>query len=143
MARIAQIGIAFGTLGIILGVMGLFPGVTGVTPTPNIGIVQIIALLAGYILLILGALIYVKFTFYINTPSTLTQQIGTRLALTGLVFALLAGLADVLGFGSHFRTVEQDVYLIGPLQAAGVIGSFLLAAIGVLIYAIAGDSNEK
>lgn len=139
MARIAQIGIALGALGIILGLMGLFPGVTGVTPTPNIGIVQIIALIAGFMLLILGALIYVKFTFFINTPSNLTQQIGTRLALTGLVFALLAGLADVLGFGSHFRTVEQDVYLIGPLQAAGVIGSFLLASMGVLIYAIAGN----
>lgn len=143
MARIAQIGIALGALGIILGLMGLFPGVTGVTPTPNIGIVQIIALIAGFMLLILGALIYVKFTFFINTPSNLTQQIGTRLALTGLVFALLAGLADVLGFGSHFRTVEQDVYLIGPLQAAGVIGSFLLASIGVLIYAIAGNPDDR
>lgn len=143
MARIAQIGIALGALGIILGLMGLFPGVTGVTPTPNIGIVQIIALLAGFTLLILGALIYVKFTFFINYPSNLTQQIGTRLALTGLVFALLTGLADVLGFGSHFRTVEQDVYLIGPLQAAGVIGSFLLASLGVLIYAIAGNPDDR
>lgn len=139
MARVAQIGIALGALGVILGLMGLFPGVTGVTPTPNIGIVQIIALLTGFTLLILGALIYVKFTFYTTTPSNLVQQIGTRLALTGLVFAVMTGLADVLGFGSHFRTVEQDVYLIGPLQAAGVIGSFIVAAVGVLIYALAGD----
>lgn len=143
MARVAQLGIALGALGIILGLMGLFPGVTGVTPTPNIGIVQIIALLAGFTLLIFGALIYVKFSYYLGVPSNLAQQIGTRLAYTGLVFAVLTGMADVLGFGSHFRAVEQDVYLIGPLQAAGVIGSFILSSIGVLIYAIAGEPENK
>jgi hypothetical protein len=143
MARIAQLGVALGALGIILGLMGLFPGVTGITPTPNIGIVQIVALLTGFALLIFGALIYVKFTFYTNQASNLAQQVGTRLALTGLVFAILTGMADVLGFGSHFRTVEQDVYLIGPLQAAGVIGSFLLSSVGVLIYAVSGSPDKS
>lgn len=137
MARIAQLGIALGALGMMLTIMGLFPGITGIDPTPSIGIVQIMAILTGFTLVIFGALLYVKFTFYPNTPSNLAQQVGTRLALTGLVFAALSGLADISGFGSHTRSLAVDVFL-GPLQAVGVIGNFILSAIGVLIYAMTG-----
>jgi hypothetical protein len=135
MQRVAQLGIALGALGAVLVLMGLFPGVTGITPTPNIGIAQIITVLAGFYALILGALMYAKFTFYENIPSTLLQQIGTRLALTGLVFASLSGTADILGFGSHELSSEV---LLGPLQLFGVLGNFLLSAVGVLIYVMAG-----
>src|SRR5687768_13116554 len=89
MARAAQLGIALASLGAILALMGLFPGVTGISPTESIGIAQIISILFGFALLILGALAYVKFTFYSRTPSNLVQQIGIRLSLSGLVFAAL------------------------------------------------------
>ena len=97
MWRFAQVGIALGALGIMLCLMGLFPGVTGAEPTIGIGLVQVTMVLTGYTLLILGALTYLKFTFYLNVPSTLAQQIGTRLALTGILFAALSGLAAHLG----------------------------------------------
>lgn len=141
MARVAQFGIALGTLGIMLTLMGLFPGVTGVAPTYGIGIIQIFAILTGFGLLITGGLIYVKFTFYASIPANLAQQIGIRLALTGLVFAGLAGLADVVGFGSHVRGEGVDI-LLGPLQAAGLIGSFVVSSIGVLIYALTGKPDS-
>jgi hypothetical protein len=137
MTRVSQIGIALGALGGMVTLMGLFPGVTGLTPTPGIGIIQIITMLFGFSLLILGALIYVKYAFYAHQPPTLMQQIGSRLALTGLVLASMAGLADLLGFGSHGRGFTEDV-LLGPLQAAGIIGSFMMSCIGVLLYAITG-----
>lgn len=137
MERFAQIGIALGALGIVLALMGLFPGITGVEPTVGIGVVQVLMLIVGYALLILGALIYVKFTFYLGQLSTLTQQIGTRLAMTGLLFAAISGLADILGFGSHIR-IEGNEFFLGELQALGILGSFLVSSIGVLIYAIAG-----
>jgi uncharacterized membrane protein len=142
MARAAQLGIALGALGAILALMGLFPGVTGITPTESIGIAQILAILVGFTLLILGALAYVKFTFYSLTPSTLMQSVGVRLSLTGLVFAALSGLADISGFGSHTSTIAAEIFL-GPLQAAGVIGSFLIASLGVLIYTIAGTPDSR
>jgi hypothetical protein len=135
--RVSQLGIAIGALGGMVTLMGLFPGVTGLTPTPGIGIIQIITMLFGFSLLILGALIYVKYAFYANQPSTLMQQIGSRLALTGLVLAAMSGLADLLGFGSHGRGFTEDV-LLGPLQAAGIIGGFMMSCIGVLLYAITG-----
>jgi len=142
MARLAQIGIAFGALGIVLAFMGLFPGVTGLPPTPGIGVVQVMLLLSGFALLIFGALIYVKFTFYVACPANLAQQIGVRLALTGLVFAAMAGMADFLGFGSHLRTATSDIFL-GPWQALGLIGSFVVSAIGVLLYAVTGNPTSS
>jgi len=137
MERFAQVGIAIGALGVVIALMGLFPGITGVDPTIGIGIVQVLMVLVGYALLIFGAIIYVKFTFYLGVPSTLWQQIGTRLALTGLLFASLAGLADILGFGSHIRIEGNDIFL-GELQAFGILASFAISSVGVLLYAVAG-----
>ena len=140
MPRVAQFGIALGTLGAVLAVMGLFPGITGIEPTLGFGIAQIVSILGGFSLLIIGALIYVKFTFYPTTASRLAQQIAIRLALTGLVFAALSGLADILGFGSHARTPDLNIDIfLGPWQATGLLGSFLIAALGVLLYALTGD----
>jgi hypothetical protein len=142
MQRIAQFGIALGALGIVLTFMGLFPGVTGLEPASGIGIVQIFTILVGFTLLILGALIYVKFTFYPSQAANLAQQIGVRLALTGLLFAAMAGLSDILGFGSHPRGPDTEP-LFGFLQAFGLIGSFAIASLGVLIYAIAGSTGSN
>lgn len=142
MGRVAQIGIALGALGGILVLMGLFPGITGLKPTDGIGIVQIAIILVGFAFLMFGALMYVKFTFYEHKASNLAQQIGTRLALTGLLFAALSGLSDVFGFGSHSPTIAED-YVLGSLQTLGIIGSFIIASFGVLIYAVAGQIEEN
>ncbi len=141
MARIAQFGIAVGALGVMLTFMGLFPGVTGIEETGGIGPLQIFTILGGFTLLITGALIYVKFTFYFGCPANLAQQIGVRLALTGLIFAAMAGLADILGFGSN-PPDTGDIYL-GPWQAVGMVGSLLIASLGVLIYAITGPPEKQ
>lgn len=139
MWRFAQVGIALGALGAMICFMGLFPGVTGAEPTVGIGIVQVAMVLFGYALLIFGALIYVKFTFYLGVPSTLVQQIGTRLALTGLLFAALTGLADILGFGSHIRdAVNVTDIFFGQWQMVGILASFALSSFGVILYVLAG-----
>ncbi len=137
MWRFAQVGIALGALGVMLCFMGLFPGVTGAEPTAGIGLVQVVMLLTGFTLLILGALVYLKFTFYLEVPSTLVQQLGTRLALTGILFAALAGLADILGFGTHIRDDVADIFF-GQLQMIGILASFALSSLGVLVYVLAG-----
>jgi hypothetical protein len=139
-ARIAQFGIAVGALGVMLTFMGLFPGVTGIEATGGIGPLQIFTILGGFSLLIAGALIYVKFTFYLGRPANLVQQIGIRLALTGLIFAAMAGLADILGFGSN-PPDTGSIYL-GPWQAVGMVGSLFIASLGVLIYAVTGGEVD-
>ncbi|MDQ7033785.1 MAG: hypothetical protein Q9P01_02805 [Anaerolineae bacterium] len=137
MNRFGQIGIALGALGIMVTLMGLFPTITGVEETVGIGIVQIFLLLVGNGMLIFGAILYAKFTFYLNIPSTLVQQVGIRLALTGLLFAALSGLSDILGFGSHLRSDTADVYL-GWLQMVGLLANFAVSSFGVILYAVAG-----
>jgi len=138
MERFAQVGVAVGALGIVLALMGLFPGLTGVQPTFGIGIVQVLLLLSGYGLLLLGGLIYAKSMFYLGQNATLWQQIGTRLALTGWIFAALSGLADLFNFGSHSRSATSDIFF-GQLQALGLIASFGVSAFGILLYALAGS----
>ena len=137
MWRFAQVGIAIGALGAMIFFMGLFPSMTGALPTMGIGIVQVMMVLIGYALLVLGALIYVKFTFFLNVPSTLVQQIGTRFALTGIMFASIIGLADILGFGSHIRNATSDIYF-GQWQMVGILTSFAVSSLGVLLYVLAG-----
>ncbi len=141
MVRLSQFGIAVGALGIVLTLMGLFPGVTGVEPTPGIGIVQILMAITGFSLLIGGAFIYVKYTFYEKQRATLAQQIGIRLSLTGLMLGAMVGLADILGFGSNVRTATTDIFF-GPWQAVGLLGGFLMASIGVLVYAVTGSMDD-
>lgn len=142
MIGIAQFGIAIAALGIVLALMGLFPGVTGINPAAGVGVVQFIMILVGFTLLDFGALMYVRFTFYVGRAATLTQQIGVRLALTGLVLAGVVGMADFLGFGSHARTETTDVYF-GQFQALGLIGSLVISALGVLIYAVMGRPPDE
>ncbi len=138
MIRVAQLGIILGALGIVLMLVGLFPGITGLPPTVGFGVVQILVILFGYALLIFGALLYVKFFFYAMQDLTLLQQIGIRLALTGLTFSVLAGLADVLGFGSNPRPAGEEI-IFGPLQIWSLLGCFALASFGVIVFALAGE----
>ena len=137
MWRFSQVGIALGALGGMICFMGLFPGVTGAVPSVGIGLVQVVMVLIGYTLLILGALTYLKFTFFLDVPANLVQNIGTRLALTGILFATLSGMADILGFGTHIRDDAGDLYF-GQLQMIGILASFGLSSFGVLVYVLAG-----
>ena len=142
MWRFSQVGIALGALGGMICFMGLFPGVTGAVPTVGIGLVQVVMVLIGYTLLILGALTYLKFTFFLDVSANLIQSIGTRLALTGILFATLAGMADILGFGTHVRDDTSDLYF-GQLQMIGILASFGLSSFGVLVYVLAGANIAK
>lgn len=138
MIRIAQFGILLAALGFIISLMGLFPGIILLNATPGFGAVQILILLVGLTVVILGVLIFVRFMFYANQPLTLVQQIGVRIIFTGLTFTALTALADYLGFGSNVTAQGEDV-LIGPLQLAGMLLSFGIASLGVVVFALAGN----
>ena len=138
MIGIAQFGIVLAAFGAVLALMGLFPGVTGIQLAFGVGIIQFVSILLGFALLDFGALIYIKFTLYVGRPANLGQQIGVRLTLTGLVLAGLTGMADFLGFGSHLRGGGSDIFF-GQLQALGLLGSLLISALGVMVYAVIGN----
>ncbi|MEM6281223.1 MAG: hypothetical protein AAF787_03440 [Chloroflexota bacterium] len=138
MIRVAQSGILLGALGMMITFVGLFPGVIAIPPTPGFGIGQILTVTIGLATLILGALVYVKFKFFARKNLTLTQQIAIRISYTGLTFAALVAMADVLGFGSNLRSGGEDEFL-GPIQLTGILINFGVAAVGVILFALAGD----
>ena len=140
MGKLSQVGIAVAVLGGVITLIGLFPSITGFEPLQGIGILQILVILTGFSTLITGTFIFVQTTYYPGVRHNLAQQIGVRLSMTGLVIATASGLADVLGFGTHPPSAEQRPFL-GTLQAAGLIGGFLIASAGVLIFAMLGDSD--
>lgn len=140
MPAIAQFGIAIGALGAVLALMGLFPSVTGIQPGGGVGVVQVVSVLVGFTLLTLGALLYVKFTFYVGRAANFSQQIAVRLSLTGLVLASMSGLADFLGFGSHLPGVVEPV--LGQWQAVAILLGFLVASLGVILYALNGTPPD-
>lgn len=137
MVRVAQLGIAVALAGIVMTLVGLFPTLIGFPLTPGIGVMQILLMIAGLILLVLGGLLYVRFTFYAWQDLTLAQEIGVRIAFTGLTFLALSALADVLGFGSNLRPTGEEIVL-GPVQMIGILVSLGFASIGVIVFAVAG-----
>ena len=48
----------------------------------------------------------------------------------------------VLGEHRHTRAAAAEVF-IGPLQAFGVIGNFLMSSFGVLLYTLTGDPRQN
>lgn len=121
----------------VIALIGLFPGIVGLETIEGVGVLQVLVILIGFSVLFIAAYIFVKQTFYPGLPTTLAQDIGVRLTLTGLLIAAAAGLADVLGFGTHGPVIDTRP-LMGRLQAIGFIGGFLIASAGVGIFAMFG-----
>jgi RimJ/RimL family protein N-acetyltransferase len=140
--QLVQFGILVATLGVILGLIGLYPGVTGVEPKSGIGILQIIILLFGMTLVIVGAMIFVKVGFYPTAPSNLAQRIAIRLSFTGLLFSAAVGLSDVLGYGSNPPNGDESFPILGIYQVAGLVIGFVVALFGVVLFLVAGPVYE-
>lgn len=136
--RMAQIGIIVALTGGVATFVGFFPGVMGLDNAAGVGFFQIMVVLIGFALIILGAYLFVQATYYYGADHNFAQQIATRLSLTGLILSLASGLADVLGIGSNPFIGDQRGYF-GTVQFIGMFGGFVIASIGVLIFALMGD----
>jgi len=142
MERYVQVSITISVLGIVIALIGLFPGIVGLNTTEGVGVLQVLVLLLGFTLLFSGAYIFARQAFYPGQPNTLAQDVGVRLTLTGLLIAAAAGLADVLGFGSHPPT-ETERPLLGNLQAVALIGGLVIASVGIVVFALIGPSTKE
>lgn len=141
MEKYGQFCITLGMLGIVIALIGLFPGIVGLETVEGVGVLQVLVILLGFSLLFTAAYIFARQTFYPGQPTTLAQDIGLRLTLTGLLIAGAGGLADVLGFGSHAPT-ETERPLLGGLQAVALVGGILIASGGIVIYALFGPPAQ-
>jgi hypothetical protein len=145
MGKLTQFGIAVAILGAVITFIGLFPGVVGLEQTTDVGVIQVLTILVGFSALITGAFIFVQSTYYPGVKHTLAQEIGVRLSMTGLVIATASGLSDILGFGSNPPITDVQRPFVGPYQTFGLIGGFLIASLGVVIFAMFGhiDSSDE
>lgn len=138
--KFAQLGIAVALLGGVITFIGLFPSAIGLEASPGVGVLQVLTILVGFSVLMSGAFIFAQAAYYPNKRHNLAQKIGLRLSMTGVVLATAVGLADVLGFGSHSPLLDQRP-ILGPWQTAGLIGSFVIASLGLLIFVLFGDNT--
>lgn len=131
--RIRQIimGALFG-LGALMSLGALTTEMLGIDRTPGFGMIQMGILLAGITFLTLGAFIYLR-SQRKNVPRSLQADIGVRLAATGLVFAYVAGLADLLRIGTHPHP-DYERPFVGWLQLWGIGVGLVSILIGLLLY---------
>lgn len=115
-------------VGLIAFIIGLRPDLFGLDRGLYIGFTQIIMILFGIGLMVLGAVNTLK-AFWGCDPKTLLVDIGTRTIATGYVICAFTALADAFGFGTN----PPPEVLLGTLQSRGVIIGLVLICIGLLM----------
>jgi hypothetical protein len=135
--RVALIGnlfiLALFLVGNVLTIVSLSAEILGLDLTPGFGMVQMAQLLVGISMLTAAGFLHLYRLRAPGTPRSLQADIGIRLAATGLVFAWVAGLSDLLGIGTHVEPAFERPY-VGPLQLGGLaIGIFSIVA-GMLLF---------
>ena len=120
-------------LGALLSGLALSAELLGLNITPGFGIVQMLPLLLGISCLTLAAYLYLQSLRPHDTPRSLQADIGVRLTATGLVFAYVAGLSDLMGVGTHLQPSFERPF-VGPLQLGGLLLGAVIIVVGLLMY---------
>ena len=114
----------------LIFLIGIRPDIVGQDRSPVIGFVQLIVMLTGLAVICIGGYLLLISLWNKRTLS-LAAEIGMRLISTGFVVSVLAGMADMFGYGSH--PFPETVPYFGEWQVRGVqIGEGLIA-IGFLL----------
>ena len=128
-------------LGIVLCAISLAAELLGLDLTPGFGIVQMFQLLIGLTLLTFASFMYLKEIRPDSAPRSLQADIGVRLAATGLIFAYVSGLSDLIGIGTHVEPSFERPF-VGPLQLGGLGLGVLSIMIGLLLYYTSRGSRD-
>ena len=132
--KVRQITVTFlFILGLILSVLSLLADYIGLDLTPGFGILQMITLLIGLTCITTALYGYIYGRHRTRAPRSLQADIGIRLGATGLVLAYAAGLADLIGIGTHVQPVFERPF-VGPLQIGGISLGLLCIAVGLFLY---------
>jgi len=117
-------------VGLFIFTVGTKPDLFGWDRSPVVGFVQIVVFLIGLAFICLGGYLGIHSLWWGINERTITADIGSRLVSTGFVFSVFAGLADIVGMGSH--SFPQIPYF-GPWQAAGVLIGQGIIALGFVM----------
>jgi hypothetical protein len=120
-------------LGLVLCAIALGAELLGLDLTPGFGMIQMVELLIGLTLLTVGGYLRVHSLRNKGAPRSLQADIGIRLGATGLTFAYVTGVADLIGIGTHVEPNFTRPF-VGPLQLGGLIIGVLMITAGLLLY---------
>lgn len=112
-----RLGMIMILVGFVIFLIGAVPDAFGLDRSPVIGFVQIAVFLVGLAIVCLGGYICMN-GLWSNHQKTILADIGLRLVSTGLVIAVVSGMADIFGFGSH---LSPEIPIYGPYQSMGVL----------------------
>ena len=121
-----RLGMITMVVGLLIFLIGAMPDIFGLDRSPVIGFVQIAVFLFGLGIICLGGYIIMN-SLWNNHPKTILADVGLRLVATGLLIAVISGMADVFGFGT--QTFPQ-IPFYGPRQAAGVLFGEIIIILG-------------
>ncbi len=135
-----QAGLGLTLLGMFLFTLGARPAFFGLDRSPIIGFVQITVFEIGLAVICVGGYISLG-AFWKNRKSSVISGFGTRFLIMGYVISFFAGMADIIGIGSH----RLPLIFFGPLQSLGVLIGQSLSAFGLLMLIPLGSnpSNGK
>lgn len=129
-------------IGNVLTVVSLAAEILGLDLTPGFGMIQMFQLLLGVTFLTLAGFLHIHRLRNPDTPRSLQADIGIRLAATGLVFAYVSGLSDLLGIGTHVSPRFERPF-VGPLQLGGLVLGIISITTGMLLYYTSRGSRES
>ena len=115
--------------GYLIFLLGVDPGTFHLDRSPIMGFVQIAVFLVGLAIMCVGGYICLN-ALWNGTEKSIAADIGFRLVSTGYVIALVSGMADVFGLGSH---PFPNVPYFGGLQAIGVMVGEAIIVLGFLL----------
>jgi len=122
-------GLLITFIGLIIYLLGAAPELFGANRSPVTGFLQISVFLVGLGLICLGGYVTLN-ALWNGFEKSIAADIGLRLVSTGYVIAVVAGMADVFGFGNHpFPRIPY----FGAWQALGVLFGEAVIALGFLL----------
>jgi hypothetical protein len=133
-----RLGMIMMLVGFVIFIIGAMPDVFGLDRSSVIGFVQIAVFLVGLAIICLGGFICMN-GLWNNHPKTILADIGLRLVSTGLVIAVVSGMADIFGFGSN---LSPEIPLYGYVQSMGVLFGEAVIILG-FIFQIPFSSRSK
>jgi len=128
--------------GIVLSLISLGAEILGLDLTPGFGMVQMFQLLLGLTLLTIAGYLRIHSLRSRDAPRSLQADVGIRLGATGLVFAYVSGLSDLIGIGTHVVPSFGRPF-VGPLQLGGLLVGVIMITIGMLLYMTSRGSRQS
>jgi hypothetical protein len=128
--NLRRFGITSALVGFLLFLLGADPGLFGLDRSEAIGFVQVGLFTLGLLLICFGGTMSLN-SLWPRHWKSIAADIGVRLAWTGFIISMAAGMADIFGLGT--RPIFSDTPFFGYWQARGVLIGEVVIILGLIL----------